>query len=121
MNPIHRIDPSFLTVPQFYGSPGEPTLGRLPQVPGGNPNLSHQAVGGVNPMLLGLLASSAMMPGNAQAPVQQQQAKPEEQPNDEPIDVMPDYLKFGPAFDKARKMGLQVFTWRGRNYTTKLK
>jgi hypothetical protein len=41
--------------------------------------------------------------------------------NDEPLDLMPDAMKFGDAFGKARKMGLVEFTWRGKSYTTQLK
>ena len=63
---LHRIDPQLLTIPHFYGSPGEPTLGRLPntQMP------MQQAQGmGMGP-LMAILAGGGLgaMSGNAQAP-----------------------------------------------------
>lgn len=121
LDAVHGVEPGLLTMPRFYGSAGEPTLGNLPNVGSGSPYMGMHGNSGINPMLLGLLASAGMMPSSAQAPVQAQLPKPDEVPNDSPVDVMPDYLKFGPAFAKAKHMGLDVFTWRGNTYTTKLK
>ena len=120
MNPVHRIEPRLFTVPEFYGSAGEPTLGRLPRVQ--NPMQMGQAPsGGLLGMLAaGLLGGGMISSKQAQTPLLAQIASMEK-PNDEPLDVMPDKLKFKQAFAKARKMGLEIFTWRGKDYTTKLK
>lgn len=120
MNPIHRIEPRLLSIPQFYGSPGEPLLGQMPspvmpplsrlQPPSQGPGMSP---------LLGLLAAS-LFSQQAQSP-QMGLLATDEKPNDEPLDVMPDDMNFKKAFSTARKMGLVEFTWRGKPYTTKLK
>jgi hypothetical protein len=122
---LHRIEPRLLSVPGLYGPAGEPSFDTMPALsmplmaqlqPGGAQGL------GLSP-LLGLLAAS-LFSRNAQGPGMLQMGLPpvpEEKPNDEPVDVMPDTMKFGDAFAKARKMGLVEFTWRGKPYTTKLK
>ena len=75
--------------------------------------------------LLGLLGGGlgGLLSGNAMAPEMPPAPAPPPLPpaNDEPIDIMPDSMKFKEAFAKARKMGLQVFTWRGKPYTTEVK
>jgi hypothetical protein len=121
---LHRIEPRLLSVPGLYGSAGEPSFDTMPAL--SMPLMSRlqgQLQGpGLSP-LLGLLAASLFSRG-AQGPGMLEMglpAIPEEKPNDEPLDVMPDELKFGDAFAKARKMGLVEFTWRGKPYTTKLK
>lgn len=118
---LHRIEPRLLTIPQFYGSAGEPSL--LMGMPNTSmPPMSYlqgQSQGpGLSP-LLGLLAAS-LFSGQAQSPQMGVLARTEK-PNDESIDIMPSEMKFGDAFAKARKMGLVEFTWRGNPYTTKLK
>jgi hypothetical protein len=121
MNPVHRIEPRLLSVPQFYGSPGEPLLGQMPSpvMPPFSRLQAPQAQGpGMTP-LLGLLAAGLFSQG-AQAPNMGLLAMPEK-PNDEPLDIMPDDLPFKKAFAQARKMGLVEFTWRGKPYTTQLK
>jgi hypothetical protein len=122
MNPVHRIEPRLLTQPQFYGSPGEPTLGLLPRVQ--NPMMSGQAPsGGLLAPGIGALLAGLLYPGNAQGPNTGplDPVNPLDVPNDEPVDIMPDSMNFKKAFAKARKMGLQIFTWRGKNYTTQYK
>lgn len=79
--------------------------------------------GGVlGPMaLMGLLGMYPQEANGPQMGLLAPQPKPMDQVNDEPLDIMPDSMKFGEAFGKARKMGLVQFTWRGKDYTTKLR
>jgi len=122
MSPI-RIEPSLLSVPQFYGSAGEPSMMSMPTP--SMPPMSRLQPGmgqggpGMSP-LLGLLAMG-LFSQQAQSPQMGLLALPDEKPNDEPKDVMPDSMPFKKAFATARKMGLVEFTWRGKPYTTKLK
>ena len=123
MPAVHRIDPTLFNIPQMYGSAGEPSLLSMPSIGSyqGGPRSMHS--GGSMAPLLALLGGGlgGLLSGNAQAPDMPPAPQPEPQWNDEPLDIMPDNMKFGDAFAKARKMGLQVFTWRGKPYTTKLK
>lgn len=205
MNPLHRIEPQLLTLPQFYGSAGEPTLGALPSLGPQTRGMPMPQGGVLAPMaLMGILGGGfgGLLSGNAQAPEVKQPTfdsqfntilNPQEEvqfgewkqkfaphdsgadydlrgafksgltpspenghwadtfkkPNhptfsdqsnyaqyglpgrwngdtyvphpDAPLDIMSDAMKFGDAFGKARKMGLVQFTWRGKDYTTKLK
>ena len=100
MNPVHRIEPRLFTVPEFYGSAGEPTLGRLPRVQ--NPMQMGQAPsGGLLGMLAaGLLGGGMMSSKQAQTPLLAQIASLEK-PNDEPLDVMPDRLTVTPAAEQS--------------------
>jgi hypothetical protein len=121
MNPLHRIEPQLLTLPQFYGSAGEPTLGALPSLGPQSRGMPMPQGGALAPMalmgLLGMYPQQANGPGILAPPP----SPPMDKLNDEPLDIMPDSMKFGEAFGKARKMGLVQFTWRGKDYTTKLK
>ena len=68
MDSLHRIEPRLLTVPQFYGSPGEPQLGSLPKTY--MPSMSslqptQPSIGG----MVSLAALAAMLgSGKAEAP-----------------------------------------------------
>ena len=191
MNPVHRIEPQLLTEPQFYGSPGEPYLGTIPNVDGNTgmgpgwpagPGLGPAAIGlplggllgmlysqraqtpgllglernpyDVKPGELGLLQmlkhgfksafssdpaeadymNRKMNEGDPQPQLQYEADKANyntqqeiaakklsDNPNDEPLDIMPGQMRFDKAFAKARKMGLVQFTWRGKSYTTELR
>lgn len=120
-SPLHRIEPRLLTVPQLYGSAGEPSLDTTP-TPSMPPFSRLQSSQG--PSLSIPLAALAMLLGGygkeAKGP-QIPLSKLVEKPNDEPLDVMPDSLTFSKAFGRARKLGLVEFTWRGKPYTTELK
>jgi hypothetical protein len=72
-------------------------------------------------LLLGLAGMGLLTPRAAQGPQMGLLAMPDEKPNDEPLDIMPDEMPFKKAFAQARKMGLVEFTWRGKPYTTQLK
>ena len=120
-SPLHRIEPQLLSMPQFYGSAGEPSLlttpSLMPQVRG----MPMQQGAGLSP-LLGLLAAGGMFaPNDVQTPQMPQMPRPMDKVNDEPLDVMPDVMKFKDAFGLARRTGLVQFTWRGKSYTTQLK
>lgn len=120
MDALHRIDPILGSMPavQDWGPAlrGLPTLG---------PRTNYQeAQGTAMGMVLPLLAMGMMSPGEAGAPemplpnVSNASFSP---PEYQRKDVMPDNLAFGPAFRKARQLGLSEFTWRGKRYTTELK
>lgn len=121
---IHRIEPQFLTMSDFpYGSAGEPQLTMPPSLAGRyvRPGPGRGATGTPLAMPLGAM----FMMGAAESLNQPVQANRREvsgrverpQP---PSDQMPDELKFGMAFARARKMGLAEFSWRGERYTTQL-
>lgn len=118
-DPIHRIDPILGSLPAVtdYG----PALRGMPAL---GPRMAYQdAQGSAMGMLLPMLAMGLMAPGEADAP---EMPIPRANAGFEPPaytrrDVMPDALAFGPAFKRARQLGLQVFEWRGKRYTTELK
>lgn len=112
-DPIHRIDPQFLSMPAF----GQDLPFTMPEVDSRVPHY-RTPQGSAMGMLAPLLAMGLSFPGEAGAPEMPWVPKAPEEPL---LDVMPDSLAFGPAFKKARKMGLQIFEWRGKKYTTELK
>ena len=120
-SPLHRIDPQWLTTPQFYSSAGEPSLLSVPNLTPQMRGMPMQQGGALSP-LMGLLAAGGMFaPNDVQTPQMPQMPRPMDKVNDEPLDVMPDVMKFKDAFGLARRTGLVQFTWRGKSYTTQLK
>ena len=83
-----------------------------------------QRSGGPSLPLMALLGGGMAMSGEAQGPAEPQRAvwkKPERSVDVYDETMMPDELKFGRAFAKARSRGLEEFSWRGKRYNTKLK
>ena len=124
--PLHRIEPQLLAMPEFMGSAGEPSLGSASGwTSPGRPSATERGPSIPLMALMGMGAAGMMgMGGEAQGPAEPQMAiwkKPEREVDTYDADVMPDELKFGRAFAKAKGQGLPEFTWRGKRYNTKLK
>lgn len=100
-----------------------PQLGALPSL---GPRVAYpQAQGSLMGMAAPLLGMGLMgfsqEAGGPEMPLPNVSQAGLSPPEYQRQDVMPDNLTFGSAFRKARQLGLQEFTWRGKRYTTELK
>lgn len=112
-----RIDPRFLTAPDFYGSPGEPAMLSSPRMGPDMPPMAFGS-GGFSPLMLGPLAMALMMPGPAGD--REMPSRYREGRIGRPEDEMSEAMAFKLAFALARRKGLKEFSWRGKRYTTEL-
>lgn len=130
MQPV-RIEPQLLSVPNFYGSAGEPFLGSIPKMGRDGP-FAPPTLGSPLGMLLSLgmmgLAGGAneaqtpqAVPDNMDYIRDQLRRRLAQMENAPPADVMPDEMSFGDAFAAARKGGLKEFSWRKKRFHTRLK
>lgn len=134
MEPV-RIEPQLLSVPDMLRTHGEPRLGNIPNVAPRVP-LGIGGGGGAGgaglSMAQALAWGPALMSGLLRAGGTDQvpgQSPPQPEPNVQrasgvirrPQAPAPAAEEaFGPAFAKARKAGLDEFTWRGKRYHTRL-
>lgn len=118
MDALHRIEPSLVNTPMFFGSAGEPTLGPLPDVSSFS-RYQGFTPGSLSPLFMGPLAAILFSPNSAGDAPQSENVRSVSGVVRHPLNF--DNLPFGKAFALARSLGLDQFHWRANPYTTKLK
>ncbi|MCI0421400.1 MAG: hypothetical protein L0312_19615 [Acidobacteria bacterium] len=115
-----------LSVPEFYGSAGEPFMGHIPSIGPAMP-MSMPTLGSPIGLILGLGAMGMMRPQPvADDPIQLDMQRITDALRNRLRAMENETLEaespsFGQAFSRARKAGLNEFSWRGRQFHTRLR